>query len=196
MAIMVESPMAESIEYRPPTQSQNSNMFVGSMPNSTTFAVLVDRATKCLATARASPRPWSSQARALVALVMVSSVVNVLEATMKRVSDGSRSRVASTRSVASTFETKRKLHGARAPVAERLVRHDRAEVGASDPDVDDVPDGLAGMASPRARPDGLGETGHLVEHRVHPRHHVRPVHHDRGVPQRAQRPRAAPRGAR
>src|SRR5262249_13053988 len=33
MASMVESPIAEVIEYRPPTQSQNPNMFAVSMPN-------------------------------------------------------------------------------------------------------------------------------------------------------------------
>ena len=43
------------------------------------------------------------------ALVMVSSVVKVLEETMKRVSAGSRSRVASAKSVPSTLETKRKV---------------------------------------------------------------------------------------
>jgi hypothetical protein len=49
------------------------------------------------------PRP-----RAL-AFVIVSSVVKVLEDAMKRVSAGSRSRVASTMSVPSTFDTKRKV---------------------------------------------------------------------------------------
>ena len=33
IAIIVESPMAESIEYRPPTQSQKPNMFAVSIPN-------------------------------------------------------------------------------------------------------------------------------------------------------------------
>ena len=37
--------MAESIEYRPPTQSQNPNMFAVSIPNSATFSALVDTAT-------------------------------------------------------------------------------------------------------------------------------------------------------
>jgi hypothetical protein len=47
------------------------------------------------------------RSRALWALVSVSSVLKVLEATMKSVSSASRSRVASTKSVPSTFETKR-----------------------------------------------------------------------------------------
>ena len=102
--------MAEPMEYRPPTQSQNSNMLAISMPNSETFAAFVETATKCLATAAPSPpRPASSHSRALAALVIVSSVVKVLEATMKRLSAGSRSRVASTRSVPSTLDTKRKV---------------------------------------------------------------------------------------
>ena len=36
MAIISDRPIAESIEYRPPTQSQNPNMFAVSMPNSAT----------------------------------------------------------------------------------------------------------------------------------------------------------------
>ena len=51
MAGMVDKPIAESIEYRPPTQSQNSNMFAVSMPNLATSAALVETATKCQATA-------------------------------------------------------------------------------------------------------------------------------------------------
>jgi hypothetical protein len=42
-------------------------------------------------------------------LVIVSRVVKVFEETMNSVSSGARSRVASTKSVASTFETKRKV---------------------------------------------------------------------------------------
>ena len=38
--------MAESMEYRPPTQSQNSNMLAGSIPNFVTPSVLVETATK------------------------------------------------------------------------------------------------------------------------------------------------------
>ena len=81
------------------------------MPNSATSSALVDTATKCLATAASSPparqRP-ASRARCW-ALVIVSSVVNVFEETMNSVSAGSRSRVASARSVPSTFETKRNV---------------------------------------------------------------------------------------
>ena len=64
-----------------------------SMPKSATFSALVDSATKCLATASSSAASSaSSQFRAEVALVIVSMVVNVLDATMNSVSAGSRSR--------------------------------------------------------------------------------------------------------
>ena len=78
------------------------------MPNSATFSALVETATKCLATAASSPpSPASSHSRAEVALVIVSIVVKVLEATMNSVSAGSRSRTASCRSAPSTLETNR-----------------------------------------------------------------------------------------
>ena len=64
--------------------------------------VLCDR---LLVAAESRQRPW----RALCALVIVSSVVNVFDETMNSVSAGSRSRVASAKSVPSTFETKRKV---------------------------------------------------------------------------------------
>ncbi len=44
-----------------------------------------------------------------MALLIVSMVVKVLDATMKRVSAGSRSRTASCRSAPSTFDTNRKV---------------------------------------------------------------------------------------
>ena len=69
---------------------------------------MVDSATKCLATASSTGRsPASSQARAEVALVIVSIVVNVFDAMMNSVSAGSRSRTASCRSAPSTFDTNR-----------------------------------------------------------------------------------------
>ena len=80
------------------------------MPNFATSSALVETATKCLATACSSPeRARRHQSRAVWALVIVSSVVKVLEETMNSVSAGSRSRVASAKSVPSTLETKRKV---------------------------------------------------------------------------------------
>ena len=82
-------------------------MLAVSMPNFATSAALVETATKCLATARSSLSVASDHARASLALVSVSSVVKVLDATMKSVSAASRSRVASTKSAGSTLDTKR-----------------------------------------------------------------------------------------
>ena len=81
-------------------------MFAGSMPNFTTSASLVESATKCFATAAASPSFFTSHSRALRAFVIVSCVVNVLEATMKSVWSALISRSVSARWVESTFETK------------------------------------------------------------------------------------------
>src|SRR5438067_11498767 len=107
---MVERPIAESIEYRPPTQSQKPNILLVSIPNLATSPALVETATKCLATDFSSfPSPDVNQSRAECAFVIVSSVVNVFEETTKRVSAGSRSCVASTKSVPSTLETKRNV---------------------------------------------------------------------------------------
>ena len=80
------------------------------MPNFVTSAALVETATKCLATAPASAAPAArSHSRAVRALVIVSSVVNVFEETMNSVSSGSRSLVFSAKSVPSRLETKRKV---------------------------------------------------------------------------------------
>jgi hypothetical protein len=81
-----------------------------SMPNSDTFSAFVETATKCFATAAGSlPRRVRAHSLAARAFAIVSSVVNVFDATMNSVSSASRSRVASTKSVPSTFDTKRKL---------------------------------------------------------------------------------------
>src|SRR4030095_1441419 len=106
---MIDSPTAEPIEYRPPTQSQNSNMLPASMPKLTTSALLVETATKCFDIAASSPIAFKHHWRAARALVNVSRVVNVFEQTMNRVSSGSTARTASVKSVPSTLETKRKV---------------------------------------------------------------------------------------
>ncbi len=80
-----------------------------SMPNSETPSALVETATKCFAVAASSPSALRSHSRAVRALVIVSRVVKVFEQTTNSVSAGSRSRVASAKSVPSTLETKRKL---------------------------------------------------------------------------------------
>ena len=82
-------------------------MFAVSMPKLATASAFVETATKCRATAASSPRPAMHHARAVWALVSVSSVLNVLDEMMNSVSAGSRSRVASAKSLLSTFETNR-----------------------------------------------------------------------------------------
>jgi hypothetical protein len=85
-------------------------MLATSMPNLATSFSFVETATKCLAIERSSPpMPASDQARAVRALVIVSSVVKVFDDTMKSVSSGCRSWTASAKSVPSTLETKRKV---------------------------------------------------------------------------------------
>ena len=88
-------------------------MFSGSMPNFVTSSALVETATKCFAIASSSPSAASVQARAECAFVIVSSVVNVFDEMTKSVSSGARSCVASTKSVESTFETKRNVRSRR-----------------------------------------------------------------------------------
>ena len=185
---MVESPTAESIEYRPPTQSQNPNMFSVSIPNSATPSALVETATKCLAIAASSPpRPARAHSRAVRALVIVSRVVNVFEQTTNSVSAGSRSRVASAKSVPSTLETKRKLISRGRVVTQRLIGHHRSQVRAADTDVDHVADPLAAGPSPVAAADPLAEGGHAVEHLVDVGDHVGAVDDQRASARHPQR---------
>ena len=172
-------------------------MLAVSMPNFATSSALVETATKCLATAFSSPpRPPGTRRAPCWALVIVSSVVKVFEETMNSVSAGSRSRVASAKSVPSTLETKRNVSRAVAVVLQRLVGHHRAEVRAADADVDDVADALAGVPLPSAAADAVGEVGHLVEHGVDLGHDVLAVDDDRLVPAARAARRAARRGSR
>ena len=118
------------------------------MPNFAHLPALVETATKCFATA-SSPRAPVSQARALTALVMVSWVVKVFEATMNSVRSGrAAQRVGEVRAVDVGDEVRRA--GPALIGLQRLADHDRAEVGAADADVDDIGDGLPG--GPRQAP--------------------------------------------
>ena len=83
------------------------------MPNSATASAFVETATKCFATADSSPSAARAHSRAVCAFVIVSRVVKVFDDTMKSVSSAARSRVASTKSVESTFETKRNVKSRR-----------------------------------------------------------------------------------
>ena len=77
-----------------------------SMPNAATASALVDSAAKWRATALSSGAACSSHSRAEAALVIVSSVVKVLEATRNSVVAGSSAFSVSQMSVPSTLETK------------------------------------------------------------------------------------------
>src|SRR5262244_950635 len=141
-------------------------MFAVSIPNFATSTAFVETATKCFATDFSSPpRPASDQSRAVWALVIVSRVPKVFEATMKMVSAGSRSRTASAKSVPSMLETNRKVIPL-SVISERLIGHNRAEIGTADPDVDHVSNALARVALPSAASDAVTKIGHFVEHCV------------------------------
>ncbi len=70
---------------------------------------------------------------------------------------------------------------------QRLVGHDRAEIGAADADIDDIADALAGMTVPFPAAQPGGKIGHLVEHGVHVGHDVASIVHEASVARRAQR---------
>ncbi|MGX1514624.1 hypothetical protein RKD44_005912 [Streptomyces collinus] len=119
--------------------------------------------------------------------MIVSIVVKVLDAMTNSVSAGSRSRTALVQ--VGAVHVGHEAEGERAvgEGPQRLVGHRRAQVGAADADVDDVPDAPAGVAGPLAGADPVGEAGHLVEHRVDPGDDVLAVDLDHRVPRRPQR---------
>src|SRR5208282_5698104 len=78
-------------------------------------------------------------------------------------------------------------HRAFAVVLQRLVSHDRAEIGAADADIDDVSDALARMALPRAAAHAVGERAHPIENGMDLRHNVLAIDDDRGVARRPER---------
>ena len=78
------------------------------MPNAATALALVETATKCRATAASSPpMRFTSHSRAEFALVIVSWVVKVLEATMNSVRSGSSLAQGQRHVRPSTLETKK-----------------------------------------------------------------------------------------
>ena len=162
------------------------------MPNLRTASVLVDSATKCLATAASEPSASTSHLRAVAALVIVSSVVNVFDAMTNSVSPAIQiaRRLGEVGAVDVGDEAER--HRPFAERTQREIRHLRSEIGAADADVDDVADALAGMAEPRAGANARGEFGHRVQHLVHVRHDVMSIDQDT----RVLAARAAPRAAR
>ena len=69
-------------------------------------------------------------------------------------------------------------HGAIAVVLECLIRHDWAEVGAADADIDDIADALSGMTLPLRAADALGKIGHLFQHGMNLWHDVLAIDQD------------------
>ena len=98
------------------------------MPNSATLSSWVETAAKWSPTA-ASPSACAIQARAVVALVIVSWVVKVFEETMNSVRDGSSPRSVSAMSAPSTLETKwlRSCGGAKGASARVAMAGPRSE---------------------------------------------------------------------
>ena len=158
------------------------------MPNLATSAAFVETATKCLRhRPRRRPEPASDQARAVWALVIVSSVVKVLEETMKSVSAGSRSRSGFGEIRAIDVGDEAERHVALAVVPQRLVRHDRAEIGAADPDVDDVADALSAVSAPLPCCAPVWQKcGHSVQHAVDLGDHILAVEDKSARPQGPQ----------
>src|SRR5690606_12895145 len=102
----IERPIADHNEYRPPTQSQNSNIFLVSIPKAETPFSLVLNATKCFATSASTAPDCKNQSFADCALAIVSCVVKVLEAIRNKVVSGFTFFNVSAICVPSTFDTK------------------------------------------------------------------------------------------
>ena len=104
----IGSPIEAHIEYLPPTQSQNPKTFSFFIPNSFVALRLVDNATMLLLISL-SVSSDKSQSFAVLALVIVSIVVNVFEAIRINVLFGFKPNVVSIKSLPSTLEIKCKL---------------------------------------------------------------------------------------
>jgi len=179
MAIIVESPIAESIEYRPPTQSQNPNMCAVSMPKEATSSAFVEIATKC----QPGQQPRARGAGVRHRLECREGLRGDEEQRLRGIEVAHGLREVGPVDVGDEAEGQ----GAVRVVPERLEGHHRAEVRAPDPDVDHVADALSRVSLPRAPADPVREVRHAVEHLVDGRHDVLSVDADRGGPGGAQR---------
>ena len=130
--------MAESIEYRPPTQSQNPNMLAVSMPNSETLAAFVETATKCLATdgvtSEGGEQPVAGRVGVGHRLQRGEGLGGDDEQGFLRIEVADGFREVGAVDIGDETEG----HGPVAVVLQRLVGHHRPEVGAADADVDDI----------------------------------------------------------
>ena len=108
-----------------------------------------------------------SQRRAAVALVSVSSVENVFDATTKSVVAGSSPASVATRSAGIDVGNEPARDARVGVVAQRVVDHHRPEVRAPDADVDHGGDPFARRAGPLTTAQPVGELAHPVQHFVH-----------------------------
>ena len=156
------------------------------MPNFATSAALVETATKCFATDVSSPpsarqRPLACGAGVGHRFQRRERLGRDDEERLRRVEIADRFGEVGAIDVRDEPEGEAAL----AVVPERLVGHDRPEIGATDADVDDVADRLAGVAFPVAAAHAVREVGHPVEHRMDLWHNVLAVNHDRRAARRA-----------
>ena len=75
---------------------------------------------------------------------------------------------------------------------QRLVCHDRAEIGAADADVDHRADRPSRVAFPRAGAEAVRKVRHPVEDRVHLRSDILAINQDRRTLAASEAPREAP----
>ncbi len=154
--------------------------FCGGIRKASIALALVETAAKCRAGAP-SPRRSTIHCRAILALVSVSSVEKVFEQTTNSV-----------RAAIDLFQHIAELHAvdvgdavqaqiAVAILGQRLGGHDDAEVRAPDADIDDVGEGLAGMAMDAAAVNSFDEAAHLLQAGAHFRHDILTIDGDRPV---------------
>ena len=188
--------MAESTEYRPPTQSQKPNMLAGSMPNSATSSALVDTATKCDATDAASPSRSVSHRRALRGVGERLDGAEGLRCHDEQRGLGPALRQHCGEIAAVDVRNEVTRDSLPPERSQGLVHHDRSEVGSADADVDDGVDAMALVAGQVSGADAFGEVAHGRQDLVHVGHHVVAVDLDRGSDGSSAVPCAARRDAR
>ena len=148
------------------------------MPNLATSAALVDTATKCRATAagilQGGESPIAGGARVGHGLQRRECLRGDDEQRFRGIEvAGGLEKV---RAVDIGDEAEGQV--ALAVMPQRLVCHDRPQVGPADADVDDGADRLPGVALPLPAAHPVGEVGHLAQHRVDPGHDVVAVDDD------------------
>ncbi len=157
------------------------------MPNAATASLLVETATKCLATSAPPPSRSTSQlprrSRVHHRLLSGEGFRGDDEQRARRIEPGQR--IHQMRAIDIGDEMRPQV-GALIGF-QRLAHHQRPEIGAADADIDDVGDRLAGAAAPLAAADAPGKVAHMGQHGVDVGHDFAPVHHDRPVGAVAQR---------